>query len=46
METFLYREINRAHREMDDSKVDTLGPFSYILSQATVYNHPENETLM
>ena len=31
METFLYREINRANREKDVSKVENLGPISCAL---------------
>jgi hypothetical protein len=33
MESFVYRLVNMALRENDQSKVDTLGPFSYLLFQ-------------
>uniref|UniRef100_A0A7S3FTP5 NAD(+)--protein-arginine ADP-ribosyltransferase n=1 Tax=Strombidium rassoulzadegani TaxID=1082188 RepID=A0A7S3FTP5_9SPIT len=31
MESFLYREVNRASRERDVSKVETLGPYAWVL---------------
>ena len=37
METFLYRELNRANREKDMSKVDTLGPITFALEEVNEY---------
>ena len=36
METFLYRELNRANREKDISKIDTLGPISLALEDVNL----------
>jgi hypothetical protein len=33
MESFVYRELNKAARNYDLSKVDTLGPFAVLLTQ-------------
>ena len=32
METFLFAEINRASRDKANSKISTLGPYSFVLS--------------
>lgn len=34
METFLYEVLNKASRAGDETKVDTLGPFSMVLGAA------------
>lgn len=31
LETFLYKTLNKATRDYDESKVGTLGPFAYAL---------------
>lgn len=33
LESFLYREVNRASRERDQSKIANLGPYAYLLAQ-------------
>ena len=33
MESFLYKELNRASRDKDQSKVATLGPYAYVLAK-------------
>ena len=33
LESFLYREVNRACREKDKSKIQTLGPFSFLVTK-------------
>ena len=33
MDLFVYREINKASREKDESKIDTLGPYSFCLAE-------------
>ena len=32
METFIYTAINRASREQDKSKIETLGPYAVLLT--------------
>ena len=31
LESFLYSTLNKASRECDESKIETLGPFAYAL---------------
>ena len=33
-ETFVYAALNRANREKDESKIENLGPYAYVLGVA------------
>ena len=33
LESYLYREINRASRERDQSKIANLGPYAFVLTK-------------
>lgn len=33
LETFLYKEVNKASREKDERKIKTLGPYAYLVAK-------------
>ena len=43
-ESFLYREVNRATRDKDSSKILTLGPFSFLLTKILQRLDPKIQT--
>ena len=45
METFIIYNLNKAEREKDKSKILSLGPFSYALSQITLWTQKKKENI-
>ena len=44
--SFLYKLLNSTLRNHDESKIDTLGPFSYLLWQYLLFNKDKNVRLV
>ena len=42
LETFIYSKIIEAHRNHDQTKIETLGPFAFILSEILMWAENNN----